>query len=292
MIYIILCVSISVSLLVVFKIFERLKINTFYAIVLNYLFAAITGILFLKFQTGNTLLYQSSSWPITLPLGILFISVFYAISQTAQKISISVASVANKMSVILPVLFSLLVLKETITAIKISGILIALTAVVFSMYKHSEKQSYNQFMLPALVFFGSGLIDIGMNYANNSLIKSSSDTYLFSTSIFITAFVCGIIFVTGRFILIKSKGVEPNKLSLKDVAGGLLLGIPNYFSIYFMLKALGSGVLSPALLFPVLNVSNVLLTAFIGILFYKENLSKLNYIGLFLAVISLILIAA
>lgn len=291
MIYVFLTVSISVSLLIVFKAFEKFKVNTLYAIILNYLFAGLTGIVFLKFQTGELLFYKSDAWHITLPMGILFISVFYAISQTAQKISISIASVANKMSVILPVLFSLIVLNESISIAKLIGIILAVVAVVFTMYRKSGSENKNLIMLPFLVFIGSGMIDIGMNYANTAIVKTETDTYLFSTSIFITSFCCGLLFLLIQWLYTKKNSIKLIPPNNKDIVGGILLGIPNYFSIFFMLKALGSGFLTPALLFPVLNVSNVLLTALIGLLAFKEMLSKLNYLGLLLAVISLILIA-
>ena len=291
MIYILLTVSISVSLLVVFKLFERWKINTLNAIIFNYAFAALTGITLLKAETGELQFFKSDATMLILPLGLLFIAVFYAISQTAQKVSISVASVANKMSVILPVMFSIVILKEELTIIKTFGIVLALISVIFTMYRKSDEPHKFKWLLPLFVFIGSGMIDIGMNYANSKVIHNNYDTLLFSASIFLSAFCFGIFFKLANTLKSIKHATNNEFVSGKDVMGGLLLGVPNYFSIYFMLKALGSGILDSSLLFPVLNVSNVLLTALIGLIIYRENLSKLNYLGLLIALVSLSLIA-
>jgi drug/metabolite transporter (DMT)-like permease len=274
MIYIILTVCISVSLLVVFKIFDNLKVNTLNAIVFNYAFAALTGIIIHFSETHHLLFFKLDALVLILPLGILFIAVFYAISQTAQKISISIASVANKMSVILPVLFSVMVLNEELSVLKLIGIILALISVVFTMYRKQQKHQKFSWYLPLLVFLGSGIIDIGMNYANNSVIRNNEDTLLFSSSVFMCAFCFGVLFKFLNRPTTKNNSKAKINITTKDIIGGLILGVPNYFSIYFMLKALNSGVMKSALLFPVLNVSNVLLTALIGLLYTKNILQK------------------
>ncbi|MBK7668019.1 MAG: hypothetical protein IPJ32_12200 [Sphingobacteriaceae bacterium] len=72
--------------------------------------------------------------------------------------------------------------------------------------------------------------------------------------------------------------------------GGIILGIPNYFSIFFILKSLEANIFTSAQLFPVLNISNVVLTALVGFLVFKEKLSAQNLLGVLLAVISILLI--
>ncbi len=81
------------------------------------------------------------------------------------------------------------------------------------------------------------------------------------------------------------------KFELKSVAAGIILGVPNYFSIFFIIKALETNILKSAQLFPVLNISNVVLTALVGLLAFKEKLNLLNVIGVLLAIISILLIA-
>lgn len=291
MIYIILTIVISVLLLLVFKAFQTHQVNSLVAIVINYLVAGITGIIFLDSEVEIHLLFNSNWMLISVPLGFLFISIFYLISQTAQKISISTASVANKMSVIMPVLFSVIFLGQQLSVLKIIGVVLAMVAVYFSTRSYSkEKSERNLFWLPILVFLGSGLIDITINACNALYIKSTNESALFSICSFLSAFVIGVM-VLVYLVFIKKSLLVKEVFKQKNILGGLILGVPNYFSIYFIFKSLEANVLQSAQLFPALNLANVALSAFLGWLVYKEKLSPINLLGIVLAIISILLIS-
>ena len=180
MFYIVLTILFSVFLLIVFKLFQKFEVNTFVAIIINYVAAAVTGILFLETEYNFKDVLHASWLTICIPLGLLFITIFYLISQTAQRISISTASVANKMSVAMPVLFSVIFLNQQLSVLKIIGIILALVAVYFSTKTPKvEKTSNKLIWLPIAVFFGSGLIDIAINAANAFYITSPNDSALF-----------------------------------------------------------------------------------------------------------------
>ena len=68
----------------------------------------------------------------------------------------------------------------------------------------------------------------------------------------------------------------------------MILGVPNYFSIYFVLKSLEE--LGGIIVFPVLNIGVVLLSSIISYVYYKEEMSLLNWSGISLSCISIILI--
>jgi drug/metabolite transporter (DMT)-like permease len=291
MLYIILTIVISVSLLLVFKGFQKYRVNSLVAIVINYIAAAITGILFLDSGFDSGVIFRSDWIYICLPLGFLFISIFYLISQTAQRISISTASVANKMSVIMPVLFSVIFLGQHLSVLKIVGVALAMLAVYLSTRPYGkETVKTNLIWLPLLVFVGSGLIDITINAANQLYLKSTTESALFSICTFISAFVIGS-GVLMYLAFIKKTISLKEVIAFKNIVGGLFLGIPNYFSIYFIFKSLESNILQSAQLFPVLNLSNVALSAVLGWLVYREKLSVLNITGIVLAVLSILLIS-
>jgi len=291
MFYIVLTILFSVFLLIVFKLFQKFEVNTFVAIIINYVAAAVTGILFLETEYNFKDVLHASWLTICIPLGLLFITIFYLISQTAQRISISTASVANKMSVAMPVLFSVIFLNQQLSVLKIIGIILALVAVYFSTKTPKvEKTSNKLIWLPIAVFFGSGLIDIAINAANAFYITSPNDSALFSISTFLSAFCFGLIILLVQFFVTKKITIQ-SVFKLKNIVGGIALGIPNYFSIYFIFKSLDAKVLNSAQLFPILNLSNVALSAIVAWLWFKEKLSPINIIGIFMAVIAIILIS-
>ncbi len=291
MLYILLTIIISVLLLLVFKAFQKYGVNSLVAIIVNYITAAVTGILFLNSGISLGSIIQSDWIFICLPLGVLFISIFYLIALTTQKISISAASVANKMSVIMPVLYSLIFLGQQLSVVKVTGIVLAMVAVYLST-RLPKKDNVNTALiwLPVLVFVGSGLIDIAINAANAFYIKNNTESALFSICTFLSAFVVGILILL-YFVFIKRSLSLKEVLAPKNIIGGLVLGIPNYFSIFFIFKSLEVNVLQSAQLFPVLNLSNVALSAFLGWLVFKEKLSPLNLAGIALAIISILLIS-
>ena len=220
----------------------------------------------------------------TLALGFLFIAVFNLMAATAQKVGVSVASVATKMSLVIPVLFGVLVYNEELSLLKIVGILLALAAVYFASAKEKsiavEKSSL---LLPIMVFLGSGIIDTSIKYIQE--VHIGEDDYpIFSATVFAAAATIGIL-----FILIKSIKM-PLKVNFKNVLGGIALGIPNYFSIYFLLKALQNDTLNSASVFTINNVAIVMFSTLLGILLFKERISVKNWGGITLAVVSIILV--
>ena len=103
-------------------------------------------------------LFVSSWLPGALLLGLLFIVIFNLMAVTAQTNGLSVASVASKMSVIIPVIFGVLLYAEQLGPIQVIGILMALAAVFLtSIKKNSVFKGRRTLLYPLLLFLGSGI---------------------------------------------------------------------------------------------------------------------------------------
>jgi drug/metabolite transporter (DMT)-like permease len=288
LLYLILAVCFNLLLLVIIKYFERFKIPSLQGIVFNYFFAGTTAILFNGNNVNVNEIIQADYFPVSLLLGSLFISVFYIISLTAQRLGIAVASVANKMSVVIPVIAAFIFYNDSITFLKIIAIIIALIAVYFSTIsekKHNDaKNNLTGFLFPILIFFGSGIIDALVNYANKKLIHNESENALFSALLFFVAGLIGVVCLCYQIF------IKKQTFQFKSIIGGLVLGIPNFFSIYFILKALETGILESSVLYPILNILIVASSAIVGFLLFKEKLNKINIAGLILSLISISLL--
>ena len=77
---------------------------------------------------------------------------------------------------------------------------------------------------------------------------------------------------------------------MKNVIGGIALGIVNYASIYFLLKALQFEGLESSTIFTVNNVAIVMLSTLIGLVLFREKIYVKNWIGIFIAIISIVLV--
>lgn len=280
-----LSVLFSSLIFVIFKLFDTHKIQTLYAIIVNYITACLVGVLFynqpIQFHTipGRDWFYG------TLLLGVLFIVVFNLMARTSQRLGVSVASVATKMSFVIPVILGLILYHEKLSFLKILGILLALAAVYFASAKDTPRAIQKKaFLLPVMVFLGSGIIDGSIKYLEENYVETN-EFPIFSATVFAAAATTGLI-----FILIKSIK-NPLKLNLKNVLGGIALGIPNFFSIFFLLRALQNKTLNSASIFTLNNVAIVMFTTLLGILLFQEKISSKNWGGITLAVLSIILVA-
>ncbi|MFN7910181.1 MAG: EamA/RhaT family transporter [Bacteroidota bacterium] len=291
MIYIVLTVFTSVILLIAFKLFEKYQINTFAAILINYLVACVTGTIVLNVSISLSELFEYKWIWICLPLGALFILIFYLISLTAQKISVSVASMANKLSFVMPVIYSIVMLNDPLNTLKFTSVVLALIAVYLATKSASGSNASGSsfYLLPVLVFIGSGLIDVSLNLAKAHYLTNSKEEALFTVCTFFTAFCIGLIIVSFQFIR-NWASAKANYLKIRNLIGGIALGIPNFFSIFFIFKSLSTSQFKSSQIFPVLNLSNVVLATTCGYLMFNEKISRTNFVGILLAVASIILI--
>lgn len=287
MIFLLLSVLSSSVIFVVFKLFDRFKINTLQAIIFNYFIAFSSGLL-IDDQPLNLEKIPSEAWfPGTIILGFLFIAVFYLAALTTQRSGLSVVSVATKMSVAIPVLFGIFLYNESTGLLKVSGILLALTAVYLTSIKKKEGITIRKrnLIFPLLVFFGSGIIDTTIKYLETSYV-AETDVALFTSTIFAIAGCIGI------SILILQAIRKTLVLSWKNVVGGIALGVPNFGSIYFLVLALRTHGMESSTVFPINNVAIVMTSTLLGILLFKESMLPKNWLGIGIAVVSIILIAS
>lgn len=280
-----LSVFFSSLIFVIFKLFKVYKVETVYAIITNYVVACTVGLFFYKGEVSLIDIPEKSWFWGTLVLGLLFIIVFNLMAATSQRLGVSVASVATKMSLVIPVLFGIFFYNEELGALKIIGILLALGAVYFASVKEKSAAIKSaSLLLPFLTFMGSGAVDASLVYFQREFI-SSVELPLFSATAFASAALIGLIFILSKSIR------KPLKLNLRNILGGICLGIPNYFSIFFILRALQNESLNSASVFTINNVAIVMFSTLLGILLFKEKISPKNWGGITLAVISIILVA-
>lgn len=285
MIYLLLSVLSSTVIFVTFKLFDRFRINTLHAIVVNYLAASICGIIAYEGVVDAGEIVNKDWFLFTAGLGLLFIIIFNLMAITTQRSGLSVVSVATKMSLVIPIIFGLLYYKESLGIYKFTGIILALVAVYLASVKTKSGLRINRrnLVYPFLVFLGSGVIDTSLKYLEDTHV-AKNEVSIFSSMIFAAAAAAGLLLLAGQMI----KGTF--KFELKNMIGGIFLGIPNYFSVYFLVKALRSDILESSGIFTVNNVAVVMTSTLVGILLFKEKLLPKNWVGIVLAIISILLV--
>ncbi len=292
MIYLALSVFFSVLLLINFRLHARFGVNTFQAIILNYPVCFLTGLLFLPESQHFTLRFSEPSTPWAMLLGVGFVITFLLSGASTQKVGITATSLANNISLIIPVIFSLVILKSSqkFDAWNYLGLALAILAVVLSTLKKEEKSENKarntaDWLLPIAVFGMYGITNTTFNYLNAKYVTASGNTISFTLTIVAGSIVFGTIVLIIRFL----QGKE--KLELKSLWAAFPLGIPNFLSFYFLLKALDAFQNNGAFVLPISNISVILGSALIALIFFQEKLTNLNKIGLALAVLAIGLIS-
>lgn len=292
MLNLILTILFTSWLLIAFRVFDLYKIDHLQAIIFNYIVCAITGFFFFHNYEKITELNSLDTWIVlAIVTGSCFMPTFYLMAYTVKTISVTVSTIASKISLIIPVSVSILYLNKEggISLLSGIGLVLGLGAILLSSIKKEEGQNTGaikskfQYFLPFLVFLGGGLVDVLINITNFNYLPADKSS-LFPFFAFSAAASVGLIVLVIRLIFMNEK------LKIRNLIGGIVLGIPNYLSIFFLLRALRDFDNNGALIFPILNICVILINALIALLFFKEKLSRYNYIGLLMAIVSLLLI--
>jgi drug/metabolite transporter (DMT)-like permease len=282
MIYLLLSILFSTFTVIFFKVFELKKVDTFQAIVFNYLSCTIAGNIFANHTIFSPAFWLTPWFPFALILGFLFITIFFAIGKTAQEVSASASMVAAKLSVVIPVLFAVIFYNESLKGLQILGIVLSLVSVYLMSASKENTGKKMLWLLPLIVFAGSGAIDTLLNYVEQQFIPAFESAQII-TSVFFVAFVFGTLFFVFQLLNQKTK-FDPT-----SAFWGMALGIPNYFSMYFLLKTLS--VFDGSFIFPINNIGIVAATAVAARLLFAEHLNKRMLLGLGLALLAIVLIS-
>ena len=289
--FLLLCILSSTAIFVTFKTINRFQIPAFPVIVINYLTATLLGFLIYSGDTGLSSIPGSPWLPISVIIGIMFILMFFLVAFSTRKAGISVTTVASKMSVIFPIVFSLIIdPADQLSMIKAIAVLIALGGVILTVYKtDGELPEKSVIYIPLLLFVGMGLVDSLVKLAQQQYVPDE-ETALFSAILFLNAFISGLI------AAIFYRKYLPWFLKARVWAWGLLLGCVNFGSIYFMVRALhytspAGSQIDSSVIFGANNISIVALSVLVGLLVFKEKLKPINWAGIVLSALALLLFA-
>ncbi|MCR4965464.1 MAG: DMT family transporter [Bacteroidales bacterium] len=283
MIYLILAIVFSAGVFVTMRFFKRFELDNHQALMWNYVFATITGFLICKrFDTIPQLV--SEPWfGLSILTGFWFIFTYLLMTASTQTSGVTITSLSSKLSVVLPTLAGVFIFQEQLNPTVATGIILALVAlalVVGGKDNANDNIHKTSWLLPILIFFGTGTGDILMKLNEQ---RNVADNMGFMIAfIYLIALLFGIILVV--YDLVKGKSKWQNK----SILGGIALGVINFFSTFCIFNAMR--FFDNVVLFPIYNIGVVCLTALIGWLLFKEKLTWKNYLGLAIAIIAVVLI--
>lgn len=285
MLNLILALLFNVIVSAVLKLFAKFEITALQAIVVNYCTCVVTGWIFTGATPLNAATFDAPWFPWSVLLGVSFIVIFNLTAYCTKVDGMTTTIMASKLSLIIPVVCSVILYNESLGLIKVAGILLAFPAVYLSTRSGGEEKSAKSLLWPTLLFALSGGLDTLVNFVQTRFLVTRADQAAGTIMIFAVAgltglIILGVLTITGKM-----------QFALKNVIAGIALGIPNFFSIYFFVKGLNSGVFQSSATIPLFNISVLILTSIVAIVLFSEKANKQQLMGLLLATGAILLIA-
>ena len=282
MLFLILSILSSSLIYITFKLLKKFDVKIFPVIIINYLTASFTGYLFWERDYTFDEIIATDWFYTSIVIGILFITMFYLIGLSTQKAGLTITSISTKMSVVFPMLFSILYYSENIYTLKVIGMILALVSILLSTIKDKANgSSLKGLAFPLILFFGMGIVD--------SAVKFNQEEYLLNAgAIESTTFIFAISALIGLSIQFSFNVKKIKDIKLGTLIFGIILGLSNFGSLYFLILALNSKFLDSSIIFAVNNTVIILISVLVGRFLFAEKLTKLNWIGVAVSIIAIV----
>jgi drug/metabolite transporter (DMT)-like permease len=285
MIYLLFAITASTLILVIFKVFERLGIDSFTAITVNYIIGALFGFNYINWDVSASGVISSDWFPLSALTGLILITGFVLFSISAQKAGVAITAISSRMAVVISVILGILVFGDSAGILKIMGIILAIIAFYLTFKKERiDRPPLSVLLLPLAVFLFMGLNDVILKVTQYFFIGNSNETEMvrYLATSFLFGFVLGIPALGYRYF------IKQHPVKAKALGAGIILGLLNWFSTYYLLK--GLAVMEVSVFIPLLNISVVTISSLIGFFIFREKLKLLNWIGIALSVVAIVLI--
>jgi drug/metabolite transporter (DMT)-like permease len=282
MIFLLLAIFCSASLPLLFRAFDGWRVNLFWAIPANYLTCIVVGAVF-GLAPPEAFELASLPWFFLATLqGFVLAVNFYLLAYTAQRAGVSVAVLASRLSVAIPVVLAFLLYGDSLNAIKLAGLVTALSSLYLCTatgqdfgVTHPELRR----VLPILVFFMFGCHFTLLKFAQANYLDNSS-YHWYVTMSFLFALVTSL--AVGLVKIFTAKV----GLRVEDLTAGGVLGLINYGAIYFLVKVLSLEGWQSSQLFPIYSIGVVGVSSLLAMILFKERLSGPKKLGLFLGLLA------
>ncbi len=274
MIYLLLAILASSLVSIVMRLTKAHVKNETSLLAVNYLTCiAIAGA---YMGADNALPGAGGAWPLGLGAvtGALYLAGFILLQWSVGKNGVVLSSTFMKLGLLVPIVCSIVFLHETPAAMQVIGFVLAVAAVLLiNSGKGGEAARSRGVLILLLLTCGTG--DFMSKVYEVLGPKALSDQFLFYTFVFA--------FVLCLALMIRKK----EKPGIKELCWGAALGLPNYFSARFILGALGQGI--PAVIvYPTFSVATMVVLTIAGVMFFRERLSRREWIGLAMILVALI----
>ncbi|MDQ2139347.1 EamA/RhaT family transporter [Alcaligenaceae bacterium B3P038] len=283
--FLITSVLCSVTVAILLKLARRFDIDIRQAIAVSYVIAALACWLLLGANL-SALDNTGTPWGVLIALGILLPTVFVAMGRAVRHVGIVRSDAAQRLSVFIPVVAAFLFFGDTLTARKGAAIALGLIALLCLLAKTRKPTPETDtagtspvpvWIWPLAVWLGYGVIDVLFK----QVAKSGT---AFGNGLLLAFLLAGVV-IFGYLLITRVRWRS------RDCLAGVVLGVMNFANIYTYIRAHQNLPNDPAVVFSTMNIGVIAVGTLAGAVLFKEHVSRLNVLGLILAVATIALMA-
>ena len=283
MLYLLLAIVCGATYSVFFKLFACRGVDSLQAIAFNYLTAFALGTAFACVSGDFVVPTGVASWGTAVLLGSTFVGAFVLMARSTALTGVTLTTVASRVSLVIPVVCSFLLFPEG-DAPRWWAVVVILVAMIMMFVPSGEKRRQQRLQRASLLLYPLGVWvlfgvnNFGLKWAQSVLI-APQESAAFSAIIFLFAVMFAVVALMVRR---DKRGFEWGAL-----VGGVTLGVANFFVTWGMLRGLAE--VPASIFFPTYHTTIVALVAVVGTVAFKERLSKVQWLGVAVAVLGIVM---
>lgn len=276
MAYLLLAISCSALISIIMRLSSDRVSGNVSMLTMNYLMCLVLSILY----TGvDNLLPASAQLPRTIGMGVIH-GVLYLVSFVLLQINVKqngvvLPAIFMKLGLLVPMVLSVALFGEMPSIRQAVGFVIAIAAIILINQESGSRATKFKVGL-ILLLLGGGSAD-----AMSKVFEVYGDGAL-SAQFLLYTFIVAFLLCTGLMLWKKER------LGRAEVLFGLVIGIPNYFSAKFLLRALED--VAAVIAYPTYSVGTILVVSLVGVLAFHECLSRRQWFAIGIILIALILL--
>lgn len=276
MAYLLLAISCSALISIIMRLSSDRVSGNVSMLTMNYLMCLVLSILY----TGvDNLLPASTQLPRTIGMGVihgmLYLGSFVLLQINVKRNGVVLPAIFMKLGLLVPMVLSVVLFGEMPSIRQAVGFAIAIAAIILINQESGSRATKFKAGL-ILLLLGGGSAD-----AMSKVFEVYGDTTL-SAQFLLYTFIVAFLLCAGLMFWKKEH------LGRTEVLFGLVIGIPNYFSAKFLLRALED--VAAVIAYPTYSVGTIFVVSLVGVLAFRERLSRRQWFAIGIILIALILL--
>lgn len=272
MIYLILAILCSAGVSIFMRASEKYCQGHYGILLMNYVVCVLAGLIL----TGRGLTQtDGKGMPVTIVFGVvtglLYCGSFILLQWNVRKNGVILSSTFMKLGVIVPAVLAVVWFGERPGWNQGLGFILAITAILMIHLEKGKIRTEKAYTIGLLLLLLGGGLGDSMAKFYDVYGNPGLGSFFLMLSFLVSGIISGILVFRGR-----------EKITKYEVLFGVLIGIPNYFSARFLLWALAD--IPAVITYPTYSIAAMALIGAVGVLMFREKLTKRQW-GAYLLVI-------